>query len=221
MLETGSVSYLSGRIVLVMTGIRELREDRGLSAAGLARLMGVTERSIQRWEAGTSRPTKASARRLARALRVSVDELQLEPKEQPQPAEEKPPVAVAIIVRDGRTLVVRRRFSEGELRWTFVSGELEPGESAEQAAVRETAEEVGLQVRAESVLGDRVHPITKRAMTYVLCAEASGKLEHRDHEELSEVAWVDYEDLLARIPREQIYGPVLGYLSYELTGAPA
>ncbi|SHM26566.1 8-oxo-dGTP diphosphatase [Streptomyces yunnanensis] len=35
--------------------------------------------------------------------------------------------------------MVRRRVKEGQLSWQFSAGEIEPGESAEEAAVRETA----------------------------------------------------------------------------------
>ncbi|MFF2146190.1 NUDIX hydrolase [Kitasatospora sp. NPDC058190] len=61
-----------------------------------------------------------------------------------QSAEEAPGIAVAIVVQDGRVLMVRRRVAEGQLSWKFPAGEIEPGESPEAAAVRETAEETGL-----------------------------------------------------------------------------
>ena len=51
---------------------------------------------------------------------------------------EKPGISAAIIVHDGRVLMVRRRVSEGELMWQFPAGGIEDGETAEDAAVRET-----------------------------------------------------------------------------------
>lgn len=40
--------------------IRQVRQDNGLSQAGFARLLVTHKRTIQRWEAGTMRPTRTS-----------------------------------------------------------------------------------------------------------------------------------------------------------------
>jgi 8-oxo-dGTP diphosphatase len=65
-------------------------------------------------------------------------------------------VAAAVIVDDGRVLLVRRRVEEGRLSWQFPAGKVEPGESGAEAAVRETLEEAGLAVRVVGRLGERV-----------------------------------------------------------------
>ena len=59
----------------------------------------------------------------------------------------------AVVVRDGRVLVGRRRGSHGAGTWAFPGGKLEAGESPEEAVRRELAEETGL-------LAGRVKPIT-------------------------------------------------------------
>ena len=54
-------------------------------------------------------------------------------------------VALALLERRGRWLVTRR--AEGRIfagQWEFPGGKIEPGESPEQAAVRELREETGL-----------------------------------------------------------------------------
>ncbi len=54
-------------------------------------------------------------------------------------------VAAAVVWRDGRVLLTRRppggRFG---LQWEFPGGKFEPGETAEQALVRELREELGV-----------------------------------------------------------------------------
>jgi 8-oxo-dGTP diphosphatase len=83
-----------------------------------------------------------------------------------------PEVAVAIVTSHLGVLVGKR--NDGKPSWTFPGGKIEPGESLEDAAVRETYEETGLRVRAVRVIGGRVHPATGVRMVYV-AAELGGE----------------------------------------------
>jgi putative transcriptional regulator len=58
--------------------IRELREARGLSQGDLAKLLGVTERTVRLWEKGTAVPWERHRNALARRLGVTVADLALE-----------------------------------------------------------------------------------------------------------------------------------------------
>ena len=60
-------------------------------------------------------------------------------------------VAAVALVRDGCVLTVRKR---GTQRFMLVGGKLEPGESARDAALRETYEEVGLRIEQATLLGE-------------------------------------------------------------------
>jgi len=62
-------------------------------------------------------------------------------------------VAATVPERDGRFLLVRRAMDPMRGFWTFPGGFLEVGETAEQGAVRETEEEVGLAVKLGPLLG--------------------------------------------------------------------
>lgn len=124
---------------------------------------------------------------------------------------DQPGISAAIVVRDGRVLMVRRRIKEGELMWQFPAGGIEPGESAEQAAVRETLEETGLTVEAVKLLGERVHPKTGRAMSYTACEAVAGEAHVADAEELAEVAWVAHGEIADYVPYG-LFGPVQDYL---------
>jgi 8-oxo-dGTP diphosphatase len=127
----------------------------------------------------------------------------------------RPPIAAAVIVDDGRVLLVRRRVKEGALSWQFPAGEVEPGESNENAAARETLEETDLTVRPAKFLGERVHPNTGRTMVYVACDFVSGTARVADEDELAEVAWCDRATLTDHVPYP-FYGPVQDYLDAAL-----
>ena len=125
--------------------------------------------------------------------------------------EERPAIAAAVIINDGQVLLVRRQVKEGALSWQFPAGEVEPGESGAEAAVRETQEETGLTVRATSSLGERVHPNTGRTMIYTACDVVDGTAYVADDDELAEVAWCDRATLTAHVPYP-FFGPVQDHL---------
>ena len=54
---------------------------------------------------------------------------------------------------NGKVVLARRAIEPARGYWTFPSGYVELGESAREAAIRETWEEVGLHVRIKSLLG--------------------------------------------------------------------
>jgi ADP-ribose pyrophosphatase YjhB (NUDIX family) len=80
------------------------------------------------------------------------------------------PVAGAISVdREGKVILMRRGFEPGQGLWTFPGGFVELGESVEEAARRETSEELGMAIEVEKLVGvysraeDRVVLIVYRA----------------------------------------------------------
>jgi len=116
-------------------------------------------------------------------------------------------IVAAVVVQDGRVLMVRRRVPEGTLSWQLPGGRVEPGESPAQAAVREVREETGLLVRPGRLLGARRHPETGRRMVYVACAALAGEAVVADPDELAEVAWWP----VASLPTP-VYAPVAAYV---------
>lgn len=127
----------------------------------------------------------------------------------------QPPVSTAIIVQDGRVLMARRREREGRLLWAFPGGGIEVGESPEEAAVREVSEEVGLEVEAVQVLGDRVHPQSGVHMTYVACTVVSGEASVVDEDELAEVLWLEHGQIPEYVPWG-LFDKVQAYLDEHL-----
>jgi 8-oxo-dGTP diphosphatase len=130
----------------------------------------------------------------------------------PGPGMPAPLIAAAVIVRDGRVLLVRRRVAEGSLSWQFPAGKVEPGETAQEAAVREAAEEAGVVSAASHVLGERVHPVTGRRVTYVACDLVSGTARAAAKDEIAKVAWCGGRQVRARVPSGAFARPVQAYL---------
>jgi 8-oxo-dGTP diphosphatase len=131
----------------------------------------------------------------------------------------RPGISAAVITHEGRVLMVRRRIKEGQLSWQFPAGEIQPGESPEQAAVRETHEETGLTVTAVRLLGERVHPQTQRSMSYTACRveSADAHAAHvADTDELAELAWCTRAEIPLYVPYG-LFEPVQAYLDDALT----
>ncbi|MBN9885865.1 NUDIX hydrolase [Pelagibaca abyssi] len=69
------------------------------------------------------------------------------------PSAERPIAAViAVVIRGDQVLLVRRANPPDAGLWGFPGGKIEPGETLQQAALRELWEETGLRAEARSVL---------------------------------------------------------------------
>jgi mutator protein MutT len=60
---------------------------------------------------------------------------------------DQPNAASVGIVRDGKILLIKRALAPYQHLWTYPGGRIEDGETIEQCAIREIAEEIGLTVR--------------------------------------------------------------------------
>ena len=63
-------------------------------------------------------------------------------------AEQRQPIVAAIVTSLLGVLVGKR--NDGKPPWTFIAGEVEPGEQPEDAAVREVKEKTGLEIRSRA-----------------------------------------------------------------------
>lgn len=83
-------------------------------------------------------------------------------------------VAATLPISDGRVILVRRATDPGSGLWSYAGGYLEEGETLENAALRETREETGLEVNLTGLLGVYSRP-GGRTVTIVFEAAASGE----------------------------------------------
>jgi 8-oxo-dGTP diphosphatase len=63
------------------------------------------------------------------------------------------PTAGALVMRDGRVLLVRRGVEPGRGKWDIPGGFLEPDELPQEGAIRELREETGLAITPTALLG--------------------------------------------------------------------
>ena len=108
------------------------------------------------------------------------------------------PVAGTLPVRpDGRVLLVRRAIEPRAGSWVFPGGFMDVGETAEEAAARETREEALLEVTNLRLLG--VYTRTGPGVV-VIVYEADALGEGGAGHETTEVAWFEPE----RIPWDEL-----------------
>ena len=106
-----------------------------------------------------------------------------------------------------RGALIGRTDRQGRLLWSLPKGHIEPGETAEQAAVREVEEETGIAGVIVAELGTidfwfvadgrRIH----KTVRHYLLRRTGGELSDADIE-VDEVAWVPLPDI-----REQLAYP--------------
>ena len=109
-------------------------------------------------------------------------------------------VVAAIICRDKRVFATQRGYGEWKDWWEFPGGKLEPGESPEQALVREIREELSAEIHIERLLKtvEWDYPAFHLTLHCFWCTPASASLHLNEHEaarwlgaqELDSVRWL-------------------------------
>jgi len=110
-------------------------------------------------------------------------------------------IAVAIIQQNGR-MFIQRRPDDGLLGglWEFPGGKVEPGESPEQAVIREVAEETSMQIRLVGALDPVDHAYSHFRITlYAFHAEIESSITATETFSTDQVAgskrWILPEEL--------------------------
>ena len=85
-------------------------------------------------------------------------------------------VACAIVEMDGRVVLLRRGIQPQKGKWVIPGGYVDRGEAVEAAALRETQEECGLEIRIKGLLGVYSYPDRLAAVVVYLADYVSGTL---------------------------------------------
>lgn len=103
-------------------------------------------------------------------------------------------VVAALIVDNGRIFATQRGYGEYKDWWEVPGGKVEPGETPEEALVREIKEELATEIAVERYVTtvEWDYPTFHLSMRCYLCSVVSGALTLLEHEA---AAWLDREHL--------------------------
>ena len=119
-----------------------------------------------------------------------------------------PAVIMLVTDPDDRCLLARNAAWPGR-RVSILAGFVEPGESAEQAVIREVGEETGIKVTNVRYVGSQPWPMPRSLMLGFRAEAPAGQAITIDHEELAEAHWYSRDELLAAIKARELALPPL------------
>jgi NAD+ diphosphatase len=107
--------------------------------------------------------------------------------------------AVIVLVTQGDRMLLARNSSFPEPFYSTLAGFVEPGESLEEAVVREIKEEVNIELKDLRYFGSQPWPFG-RSLMLAFTAEYAGGEVKADGKEILEALWFTADNLPPRIP---------------------
>ena len=103
-------------------------------------------------------------------------------------------VVAAVIRKDNRIFATQRGYGEFKDGWEFPGGKIEPGETPQEALVREIREELETEIRVGDLIDtiEYDYPAFHLSMDCFWCEVVEGSLELKEHEAAK---WLDRESL--------------------------
>ena len=103
-------------------------------------------------------------------------------------------VVAAIIQKENKILATKRGYGEFINMWEFPGGKIEPGETKEQALVREIKEELNIEINVDKFALDieYQYPNFYLFMSCFMCSIKEGSIELLEH---NDGKWITKEEL--------------------------
>ena len=132
-----------------------------------------------------------------------------------------PPVApvIMILIKDGRRLLLARKVGWGNTRYSALAGFVEPGETLESTVIRETREEVGVEIKNIQYFGSQPWPFPNNLMIAFTADYAGGPVKP-DGVEIEEATFFDVDDLPNLPPGISISRRMINTVAAELKNLP-
>jgi NAD+ diphosphatase len=108
--------------------------------------------------------------------------------------------AVIVLVSDGERALLGRQAAWPAGRYSTIAGFVEPGESLEDAVIREVFEETGISVDAVEYHSSQPWPFPASLMLGFTAHAASTEIMRRD-DELEDARWFTREDIASGFPK--------------------
>jgi len=107
----------------------------------------------------------------------------------------------AIVERNGKILLIKRKYEPGIGKWALPGGIVEYGETVEETAVREVKEETGVDIKLERLLGvynlmvkDEIGNLKKQFV--IVCFLSKGLTENlKPDKEVADASWFKPEEI--------------------------
>jgi NAD+ diphosphatase len=112
------------------------------------------------------------------------------------------PCAIVLITRPGEVLLTRKS-NWAANRYSLVAGFQEFGESLEETAIREVAEETGVKVSNVRYVGSQCWPFPSQVMVGFVADYVTGEIQV-ETTELEDARWFAVDDLPGLPPRRSI-----------------
>ena len=119
-------------------------------------------------------------------------------------------VAAAVIRKGSLVFATQRGYGAFKDGWEVPGGKIEPGETKENALIREIQEELNTTIRIEQFIQtvECDYPGFHLIMHCFLCSVVNGNLEIREHEDFKWVT-LDTLDTLEWLPADRLVLPAL------------
>lgn len=103
-------------------------------------------------------------------------------------------VVAAIIQKENKILATKRGYGEFINMWEFPGGKIEPGETKEQALVREIKEELNIEINVDKFALDieYQYPNFYLFMSCFMCSIKEGSIELLEH---NDGKWITKKEL--------------------------
>lgn len=114
--------------------------------------------------------------------------------------------ALVLINENSQILFIQRSFQKKSLPgiWSFPSGTLENNESPEQTAIRESKEELGVEIKTKGILAVHELPELSVRLHFVLSEIIMGTPQILQPQEIERIEWFTFQEFFDKFNDSQI-----------------